>query len=140
MRCSVLQAFLDQRLRKLEFYRKVLDSLNTTESRFALLRTAGEIRARTQIIWGREDQITHVSACETLKFLLGERCVRVDVFERCGHAIFDEAGAALFNCFRSFRDELLNEHLPHSFTQMGPLNLLVSPEPQQPTLRRVFSF
>lgn len=92
------QGFLNLRLPKLDFYLRLFKAIATEEHIDLLAKTAPEITIPSQLIWGRNDELIHVSGAEYLRSRL-PNCRYVDIIEDCGHAIDID------------RPALLNEHL-----------------------------
>ncbi|CAG5136198.1 unnamed protein product [Candidula unifasciata] len=87
------KGFLNLRLPKTEFYLRLFKGITSTENLDVLERTAPKITVPTQLVWGTQDQVIHVSGAEVLRSKL-PNCQRVDLIENCGHAIdIDRPGA-----------------------------------------------
>ena len=56
----------------------------------------------TQIIWGREDAIVPVSACEAYRKALSNTEVKATVFDQCGHRPEIEKSAEFIKLVREF--------------------------------------
>ncbi|CAL1548087.1 unnamed protein product [Lymnaea stagnalis] len=92
------QGFLNLRLTKLDFYLRLFKAIATEEHIDLLAKTAPGITIPSQLIWGRNDELIHVSGAEYLRSRL-PNCRYVDIIDDCGHAIDID------------RPALLNEHL-----------------------------
>jgi pimeloyl-ACP methyl ester carboxylesterase len=56
----------------------------------------------TQIVWGREDAIVPVSACEAYRTALKNTEVKVTIFDHCGHRPETEKSAEFIKLVREF--------------------------------------
>ena len=70
-----------------------------------LIQHVSVIEAPTQVIWGRDDELVHVSGASVLKDKL-PNCRRVDILDRCGHLPQLDRPAALVKILLEFRGEL----------------------------------
>src|SRR5262249_50287917 len=56
----------------------------------------------TQIVWGREDALVHVSAAQTYRQALGNTDVHLKIFDQCGHRPEIEKPAEFVELIQSF--------------------------------------
>uniref|UniRef100_A0A0B7ABT1 acylglycerol lipase n=1 Tax=Arion vulgaris TaxID=1028688 RepID=A0A0B7ABT1_9EUPU len=83
---KICKGFLHLRLPKTDFYLRLFKGITSAENMGLLERTAPKITVPTQLIWGQQDELIHVSGAELLKSKL-PNCQRVDIIDKCGHAI-----------------------------------------------------
>jgi len=67
------------------------------------LETKGhEIPVPTQVIWGKDDKLLHVTGADTLKSVI-PNCCQVDLLDKCGHMIPIDQPRRTVNCLIAFR-------------------------------------
>ncbi|KAH9512570.1 Alpha beta hydrolase [Bulinus truncatus] len=87
------KGFLTLRLPKMDFYLRLFKAITKEEHFDLLANLAHQINIPSQLIWGKEDELIHVSGADLLKSKL-PNCRYVDIIENCGHAIdLDRPGA-----------------------------------------------
>lgn len=90
---QIIQGALEMRRPYNKYYYRLFKALAMLENSQLIEKIAHKITAPTQLVWGEEDQVIHVSGAEILKEKL-PNLQRVDIIPRCGHAInLDRPGA-----------------------------------------------
>ncbi|XP_032094988.1 monoacylglycerol lipase ABHD6 [Thamnophis elegans] len=85
---QILQGLVDVRIPHNDFYRKLFLELMDDKSRGCLHNNMSKIKATTQIIWGKQDQVLDVSGADILaKSISG---AQVHILENCGHNLVME--------------------------------------------------
>lgn len=69
-----------------------------------ILNYAQVISAPTQIMWGKNDELLHVSNAVLLWRRL-QNCQRVDIFDKCGHVPNIDCPATMAEAISNFRGE-----------------------------------
>lgn len=82
---QVLKGILDNRLPDNAFYKELFIGMINKESVFLLHNSLHLITAPVQVIWGKEDQVLHVSGTAVLQ--AGLKDSKVELLDNCGHAI-----------------------------------------------------
>ncbi|KAK3775501.1 hypothetical protein RRG08_027255 [Elysia crispata] len=101
---QIFQGFLTLRLPKLPYFLRLFQSLTTVNKLDHLEKMADKITVPSQLIWGQDDEILHVSGAKLLRPKLGD-CHHVNIIERCGHAIhIDRPGALAKHIINFYRD------------------------------------
>ncbi|XP_062871809.1 monoacylglycerol lipase ABHD6b [Trichomycterus rosablanca] len=85
---QVLQGLVDVHLPHNDFYHEVFMEIMKEESKYALHDHMHLITTPLQVIWGKQDQVMHVSGASVLANVL-PTC-RVDLLENCGHSVVME--------------------------------------------------
>ncbi|BFZ04333.1 hypothetical protein BsWGS_07372 [Bradybaena similaris] len=98
---QIWRGFLNLRLPKTEYYLRLFKDITSSENLDLLERTAPRITVPTQLVWGTQDQVIHVSGAELLRSKLAN-CQRVDLIEKCGHAIDIDRPGAFTKCLLTF--------------------------------------
>lgn len=101
---KIFEGFLTLRLRKLPYFLRLFRSLTTVNKLDHLEKMAHKITVPSQLIWGQDDEILHVSGAELLQPKLGD-CRHVNIIERCGHAIHIDRPGALAKHIINFHKE-----------------------------------
>ncbi|GFR71286.1 monoacylglycerol lipase ABHD6-like [Elysia marginata] len=101
---KIFQGFLTLRLPKLPYFLKLFRSLTTVNKLDHLEKMAHKITVPSQLIWGQNDEVLHVSGAELLQSKLGD-CCHMDIIERCGHAIHIDRPGALAKYIINFYRE-----------------------------------
>lgn len=83
---QILQGAVELRKQRNHLYLELLHELVSEESRTALEKVLCQITCPVQVVWGREDEVVHVSGVEVLREKLAD-LRRVDILPCCGHAI-----------------------------------------------------
>ncbi|MCF8054867.1 MAG: alpha/beta hydrolase [Deltaproteobacteria bacterium] len=73
------------------------------EEKYALENDSSKIKAKTLIIWGQNDRLTHISGAEILQRCIGNS--RVVLIADCGHSPMLEKPAETLNAFLNFIKE-----------------------------------
>ncbi|XP_027026464.1 monoacylglycerol lipase ABHD6b [Tachysurus fulvidraco] len=85
---QILQGLVDVRLPHNEFYHEVFKEIMKEKNKYALHEHMHLITTPVQVIWGKQDQVVHVSGtCLLAEALPG---CRVDLLENCGHSVVME--------------------------------------------------
>ncbi|KAM6470395.1 monoacylglycerol lipase ABHD6 isoform 1-T5 [Liasis olivaceus] len=85
---QILQGLVDVRIPHNGFYRKLFLEILEEKSQTCLYDNMSKIKAATQIIWGKQDQVLDVSGADILaKSILD---AQVHILENCGHSIVVE--------------------------------------------------
>ncbi|RUS82289.1 hypothetical protein EGW08_009967 [Elysia chlorotica] len=101
---QIFKGFLKLRLPKLPYFLRLFRSLTTVNKLDYLEKQAPKITVPSQLIWGQDDEIMHVSGAELLRPRLGD-CRHVDVIDKCGHAIhIDRPGALAKHIIKFYRE------------------------------------
>lgn len=82
---QVMKGVLNNRIPNNSFYREVFREITGEKSRHSLQDSLHLITAPAQVIWGKEDQVLHVSGATVLQEAL-PNC-QVDLLEKCGHSV-----------------------------------------------------
>ncbi|XP_026579292.1 monoacylglycerol lipase ABHD6 [Pseudonaja textilis] len=82
---QILQGLVDVRIPHNDFYRKLLLELMQDKKRTDLQDNMSKIKAPTQIIWGKQDQVLDVSGADILAKAIPS--AQVHILENCGHSI-----------------------------------------------------
>ncbi|XP_025044357.1 monoacylglycerol lipase ABHD6 isoform X4 [Pelodiscus sinensis] len=85
---QILQGLVDVRIPHNEFYRKLFLEIADEKSRHALHENMSKIKAPTQIIWGKQDQVLDVSGADVLAKSISD--CQVHILENCGHSVVVE--------------------------------------------------
>ncbi|XP_063283632.1 monoacylglycerol lipase ABHD6 [Pelobates fuscus] len=85
---QVLQGLVDVRIPHNEFYRKLFLDIVRENSRYSLHEHMAKIKAPTQIIWGKQDQVLDVSGADVLSSSIPGS--QVEILENCGHSVVME--------------------------------------------------
>lgn len=85
---QILQGLVDVRLPHNDFYRELFLEIVGEKSRNTLQEHMNLIKAPTQVIWGKQDQVLDVSGAGVLADNI-PGC-RVDFLENCGHSVVME--------------------------------------------------
>ncbi|XP_078270717.1 monoacylglycerol lipase abhd6-A isoform X2 [Rhinoraja longicauda] len=85
---QILQGLVDVRLPHNDFYRQLFLEIAGEKSRHTLQEHMNQIKAPTQVIWGKQDQVLDVSGAGVLAENI-PGC-RVDFLENCGHSVVME--------------------------------------------------
>ncbi|KAK9406172.1 monoacylglycerol lipase ABHD6 [Crotalus adamanteus] len=85
---QILQGLVDVRIPHNDFYRKLFLELIDEKTAACLYDNMSKIKAATQIIWGKQDQLLDVSGADILAKAIPD--AQVHVLENCGHSIVVE--------------------------------------------------
>ncbi|XP_063147796.1 monoacylglycerol lipase ABHD6 [Candoia aspera] len=85
---QILQGLVDVRIPHNDFYRKLFLEIIDEKSRTCLSDNMSKIKAATQIIWGKQDQVLDVSGVDILAKSIPD--AQVHILENCGHSIIVE--------------------------------------------------
>ncbi|XP_045434960.1 monoacylglycerol lipase ABHD6 isoform X2 [Pipistrellus kuhlii] len=85
---QILQGLVDVRIPHNDFYRKLFLEIINEKSRYSLHQNMDKIKAPTQVIWGKQDQVIDVSGADMLAKAI-PNC-QVDLLENCGHSVVME--------------------------------------------------
>ncbi|KAM3846461.1 monoacylglycerol lipase ABHD6 isoform 1-T3 [Vipera latastei] len=85
---QILQGLVDVRIPHNDFYRKLFLDLIDEKSVTCLYDNMSKIKAATQIIWGKQDQVLDVSGADILAKSIPD--AQVHILENCGHSIIME--------------------------------------------------
>ncbi|KAM4650914.1 monoacylglycerol lipase ABHD6 [Discoglossus pictus] len=85
---QVLQGLVDVRIPHNEFYRKLFLAVVDEKSRHNLHENMTKIKAPSQIIWGKQDQVLDVSGADVLAEAI--HSCQVEILENCGHSVVME--------------------------------------------------
>ncbi|KAH0630143.1 hypothetical protein JD844_012813 [Phrynosoma platyrhinos] len=85
---QILQGLVDVRIPHNDFYRKLFLEIAGEKSRNCLYENMSKIKAATQIIWGKQDQVLDVSGADMLAKSIPD--CQVHVLENCGHTVVVE--------------------------------------------------
>ncbi|ELU00698.1 hypothetical protein CAPTEDRAFT_224195 [Capitella teleta] len=77
------------------------DRTNEAENEVKFETLMKNIRAPTQIVWGENDQLIHISGVDRLKTLI-PNIKRVDIIPECGHAVHWDQPSKLTSLLLSF--------------------------------------
>uniref|UniRef100_A0A2C9KHV8 acylglycerol lipase n=1 Tax=Biomphalaria glabrata TaxID=6526 RepID=A0A2C9KHV8_BIOGL len=103
------KGFLTLRLPKMEFYLRLFKAITTEENFDLLANIAHEIVVPSQLIWGKQDELIHVSGADVLSARL-PNCYYVDIIDNCGHAVdLDRPGTLNKHLLKFIREECRNE-------------------------------
>lgn len=83
---QILQGAVELRKQRNNFYLELVHELVSEKCRTALEKELHHISCPVQVVWGREDQVVHLSGVEILKEKVSD-LRRVDILPCCGHAI-----------------------------------------------------
>ncbi|GFO06718.1 monoacylglycerol lipase abhd6-like [Plakobranchus ocellatus] len=101
---QIFKGFLTLRLPKLPYFLRLFSSLTTVNKLDYLEKVAHRITVPSQLIWGKNDEVLHVSGVDVLQPKLGD-CHHVDLIDRCGHAIHIDRPGALAKYILKFYQE-----------------------------------
>ncbi|XP_070594520.1 monoacylglycerol lipase ABHD6 [Erythrolamprus reginae] len=106
---QILQGLVDVRIPHNDFYRKLFIELTDDKSLNCLDDNMSKIKAMTQIIWGKHDQVLDASTADVLaKSIPG---AQVHVLENCGHSITVERPRKIAKLIQDFGTTVQNaEH------------------------------
>ncbi|XP_058028580.1 monoacylglycerol lipase ABHD6 [Ahaetulla prasina] len=82
---QILQGLVDVRIPHNDFYRKLFLEVTDDKSRTCLSDNMSKIKAATQIIWGKQDQVLDVSGADILAESISG--AQVHILENCGHTV-----------------------------------------------------
>ncbi|XP_060622133.1 monoacylglycerol lipase ABHD6-like [Anolis sagrei] len=85
---QILQGLVDVRIPHNDFYRKLFLEITSEKSRNSLHENMSKIKAATQIIWGKQDQVLDVSGADILAKAIPD--CQIQVLENCGHTVVVE--------------------------------------------------
>ncbi|XP_062825910.1 monoacylglycerol lipase ABHD6 [Anolis carolinensis] len=85
---QILQGLVDVRIPHNDFYRKLFLEITSEKSRNSLHENMSKIKAATQVIWGKQDQVLDVSGADILAKVIPD--CQVQVLENCGHTVVVE--------------------------------------------------
>lgn len=101
-----LLGILQLRLPKTDFYRRLFDAMNNEEGNMDMfLKKLTAIKAPTHVIWGKHDQLLHISGVDVLKERV-PTIEQIDLFEECGHSVAMDRPGQLVKSILQFRGEL----------------------------------
>jgi abhydrolase domain-containing protein 6 len=104
---QIILGFLQLRLPKNEFFRKLFEEISgSKETQEEMLNNLTKIKIPTQIVWGKQDQLIHVSGVEVLQSRVSPAALqRVDVFDECGHSCYIDQPDLLIKSILLFRED-----------------------------------
>ncbi|XP_055862182.1 monoacylglycerol lipase ABHD6-like [Biomphalaria glabrata] len=103
------KGFLTLRLPKMEFYLRLFKAITTEENFDLLANIAHEIVVPSQLIWGKQDELIHVSGADVLSARL-PNCYYVDIIDNCGHAVdLDRPGILNKHLLKFIREDCCKE-------------------------------
>nr|KAI8753856.1 monoacylglycerol lipase ABHD6-like [Biomphalaria glabrata] len=103
------KGFLTLRLPKMEFYLRLFKAITTEENFDLLANIAHEIVVPSQLIWGKQDELIHVSGADVLSARL-PNCYYVDIIDNCGHAVdLDRPGTLNKHLLKFIREDCCKE-------------------------------
>uniref|UniRef100_A0A3Q3WJV8 AB hydrolase-1 domain-containing protein n=1 Tax=Mola mola TaxID=94237 RepID=A0A3Q3WJV8_MOLML len=82
---QVLQGVLDNRIPNNDFYKEVFREITGEKSCHSLQENLHLITAPVQVIWGKEDEVLHVSGTAALQAALPS--CQLDLLDDCGHSV-----------------------------------------------------
>ncbi|XP_025952040.1 monoacylglycerol lipase ABHD6 [Dromaius novaehollandiae] len=85
---QILQGLVDVRIPHNDFYRKLFLEIADEKSRHSLHENMNKIKAPTQVIWGKQDQVLDVSGADVLAKAIPD--CHVYILENCGHSVVVE--------------------------------------------------
>ncbi|XP_019360507.1 PREDICTED: monoacylglycerol lipase ABHD6 isoform X1 [Gavialis gangeticus] len=85
---QILQGLVDVRIPHNEFYRKLFLEIVDEKSIYKLHENMSKIKAPTQVIWGKQDQVLDVSGADVLANSIPD--CHVHILENCGHSVVVE--------------------------------------------------
>ncbi|XP_075881290.1 monoacylglycerol lipase abhd6-A-like [Nelusetta ayraudi] len=83
-----LRGLLDNRIPNNAFYKELFMELVRETSRHSLQENMRQITSPVQVIWGKEDEVLHVSGAAVLQAALSN--CQVDLVDNCGHSVWLE--------------------------------------------------
>ncbi|XP_005111054.1 monoacylglycerol lipase abhd6-A [Aplysia californica] len=101
---QIWKGFLLLRLNRNDFNLRMFKNLANYDYLNLLTSLAPEIKVPSQLIWGQDDAVTHMSGAEVLQSKL-PNCRHVDILEQCGHAIDIDRPGALCKALSKFIKE-----------------------------------
>lgn len=97
---QILQGLVDVRIPHNEFYRKLFLEIADEKSRHSLHENMSKIKAPTQVIWGKQDQVLDVSGASVLAGAIPD--CHVYILENCGHSVVVERPRKTANLILEF--------------------------------------
>ncbi|NXS25387.1 ABHD6 lipase, partial [Mystacornis crossleyi] len=97
---QILQGLVDVRIPHNEFYRKLFLEIVDEKSRHSLHENMSKIKAPTQVIWGKQDQVLDVSGASVLASAIPD--CHVYILENCGHSVVVERPRKTANLILEF--------------------------------------
>ncbi|TYZ61245.1 hypothetical protein PybrP1_006060, partial [[Pythium] brassicae (nom. inval.)] len=102
----VATAFGSARAKQMDVFKKIADDCLIEPT--VLEEYLPQIRAKTLVMWGKQDRILDVSCVERLEELLAVDRKHVLVLDNCGHGLHYEKHAELANSINQF----INDTVP----------------------------
>ncbi|XP_027650107.2 monoacylglycerol lipase ABHD6 isoform X3 [Falco peregrinus] len=97
---QILQGLVDVRIPHNDFYRKLFLEIVDEKSRHSLHENMSKIKAPTQVIWGKQDQVLDVSGASVLANAIPD--CHVYILENCGHSVVVERPRKTANLILEF--------------------------------------
>ncbi|CAG10749.1 unnamed protein product, partial [Tetraodon nigroviridis] len=97
---QVMKGLLNNRMSHNSFYKELFREIAGEKSRQSLQDSLHRITAPAQVIWGKEDQVLHVSGATVLQEALAN--CQVDLLENCGHSVTLERPRKVANLIADF--------------------------------------
>jgi len=105
---QILKGILQLRLPKNDFFRQLFDRIRKeqeSDSWDLFEEYISKIKPPTHVIWGRNDELMHISGADLLKQHL-PNVVQFDILENCGHSIQLESPGRFVKALLQFRGEM----------------------------------
>lgn len=105
---QVVRGILQLRLPKNDFFRRLFERIRKeqeSDSWDLFEEYISKIKTPTHVVWGKEDELMHISGADLLKQHL-PNMVQFDIFDNCGHSIQLECPGRFVKSLLEFRDEL----------------------------------
>ncbi|ELT89670.1 hypothetical protein CAPTEDRAFT_217264 [Capitella teleta] len=103
---QIWKTILEHRRRRYPFYHKLFKTLFVSMDALSneILDFASRITTPTQVMWGEEDELLHVSNAEVLRKRLSN-CHRFDILVKCGHIPCIDAPSKMVDNLLALRGE-----------------------------------
>ncbi|KAI8520529.1 Alpha beta hydrolase [Branchiostoma belcheri] len=103
---QLVKGFLDYYMTpRMSFLKKMFDAL--LEDQYALTPLLGKISAPTQVMWGRHEEVLHVTCVDVIKREMTAP-LHVDIIEDSGHSIPVETPKKAATLIMNFRDKFVH--------------------------------
>ncbi|XP_066287858.1 monoacylglycerol lipase ABHD6-like [Branchiostoma lanceolatum] len=100
---QLLKGYVDYYMRPhVSFFKELFDAILEQED--VLTPLLGKITAPTQVIWGRHEQVLHISCVDVIKKEMTAP-LQVDIIEDCGHTVPLETPQKAASLILNFRDK-----------------------------------
>lgn len=97
---QMMKGLLQNRLPHNDFYRHLFECISAEESRHSLQENLQNITVPVQVVWGRQDQVLHVSGAAVIADALPHS--QVALLDDCGHSVALERPRKLASLVCSF--------------------------------------